>query len=144
MLALILGLAVLLPPQRSDANVAQNASETFMNLQRQEDQAEAKQDVAALDRLLADGFFAVGPDGQAVSKAEYIDKFMPGAVVPSATFDYSEVTVHTYGDTAVVTYRVAIHYPAATSQFRIMVVWVKQNNSWRTATFSASPLMSRS
>src|SRR5262245_16239841 len=50
-----------------------NSEQEFMRLQRAEDDAETKKDVAALDRLLNDDFIFVAPNGSVSDKKKFLD-----------------------------------------------------------------------
>src|SRR5262245_28797208 len=146
-IALAIGLVVILTSSALAQTAPRPASpngdleQTWMELQRQEDNAEMNQDTATLDRILADNFFTVEGNGTVVNRANYIARFRSTAATnPDATYDYSDVTVNNYGDAAVVNYRVRFRYPAAVGQFRVTVVWVKQGDAWKTATFHYSAL----
>jgi ketosteroid isomerase-like protein len=132
-LVLLLGATAVGRGQtRNDPTLAQ----VVMDLQRQEDDAEAHGDAAALGRVLADDFFAVTPTGDVEHKAEYIARITRLDPRPAAIFQYSAITVRAYGDTALATYRVDFKYPNVTAAFRITVVWVKQGETWRTVTWA--------
>ena len=118
---------------------------TLMELQRQEDEAEGKRDVAALDRLFADESFLVL--GKVVPKADFIRAIVDTKteLLPASEFKYDEVAVRDLGNTAVVSYRVTYFGKNSagkeeTNRFRVLVVWVKSGNRWQIAAGQAQPL----
>src|SRR5207247_5214938 len=127
-------------PQGTNAGATQTndsaLAKSLMDLQRREDEAEARRDAVGLDRLLADDFFTVNFNGNVETKSDYIKRIAASDNRPDATSDYSDVTVRAYGDTAVINYRVEFKNPTGPYRYRISVVWVKQQDSWRTVTFA--------
>lgn len=123
----------------------QSLEQTLMDLQRQEDEAEAKRDVAALDKLFADDAFLVL--GKVITKAEFIDiiRDTKNGLLPSTLIKYDEVTLRDHGNTALVSYRVTYQGKDSngkeeTNRFLVLVVWVKSGNQWRIAAAQAQPL----
>jgi ketosteroid isomerase-like protein len=133
-LAAAMLIAVLWQP-----NHAEDSGNMLMDLQRQEDEAEMKKDMATLDRMFADDFFVVEPDGRVVNKTAYLARIKNDGSIANASIDYEDVVVHRYGETAIVNYRVKFGYAARADAFRVTVVWVRQANRWQTATFHWSP-----
>ena len=134
-LAAAMFVAVLWQPNRTE-----DTSTVLMDLQRQEEDAEMKKDMVTLDRLFADDFFTVEPDGKVVGKAAYLARIRNDASITNASVDYADVVVHRYGETAVVNYRVRFGYTARANEFRVTVVWVRKANTWRTVTFHWSSM----
>jgi ketosteroid isomerase-like protein len=68
-----------------------------------------ERDVATLDRLLAEDFVDVSPDGTVSTRAQFIAEYAnPSATAPmfeSAVFDAEDAQVRAYGDTALMTGR---------------------------------------
>ena len=134
-LAAAMFVAVLWQPNRTE-----DVGQLLMDLQRQEDEAEMKKDMVTLDRIFADDFFTVEPDGKVVGKAAYLARIRNDASITNASVAYEDVVVHRYGETAVVNYRVRFSYTARANEFRVTVVWVRKANTWRTVTFHWSPM----
>jgi len=68
-----------------------------------------ERDVAKLERLLAEDFVDVSPDGTVSTRVQFIAEYAnPSAAAPkfeSAVFDASDAQVRVYGDTALMTGR---------------------------------------
>ena len=128
---------------RSDGR--KNLEQTLMDLQRQEDEAEGKRDIATLDRLFADNAILVL--GKVLTKAEFLGvvRDTKNEALPSSVIKYDEVTVRDYGSTAAVSYKVTYQGKDSsgkeqTNRFLVLVVWVKSENQWRIAAAQAQPL----
>ena len=63
--------------------------------------AERAGDVAALERLLADDFLAVGPLGFFLSRQDWLDRHATGALT-YRTFELTDTRIRQYGDVTVV------------------------------------------
>lgn len=91
-----------------------------------------KHDKAALERLLADDLLHTDEDGRVISKAEYIAR-TDGAALES--YGVSEVSVRSYGNTAIVSARWTIKGSAGDRDFsgdyRETNVWVKKGGRWQ-------------
>ncbi|MFG1945460.1 nuclear transport factor 2 family protein [Nonomuraea sp. NPDC048826] len=66
--------------------------------------AEEQGDTAALERLLAGGFTAVGPLGFTLSRDDWLERHRTGSLTYE-TFGLDETTVRVHGDCAIVTGR---------------------------------------
>ena len=80
-----------------------NVEQTLLQLERDWEQANAKNDLTALDRILAQEFVNTDSDGL-TTKAEVMARRKSGAVKYTA-FTQDDYKVHVFGDTAVVTGR---------------------------------------
>src|SRR4051812_1274387 len=70
-------------------------------MERLWNEARAKADVAALDRMLAPDWTVTHGDGTINTKAEYLADLKSGARAFSGAVKEDDVTVRVYGDTAV-------------------------------------------
>ena len=107
-----------------------------------------ERDVGTLERLLADDFVDVSPDGTVSPRAAFIAEYAhPPATAPvfeSAVFDAADARVRAYGDTAVVTGRSTWRGNAGGHAFTgvlvsTMVV-VHRDGQWRIAASHSSAL----
>jgi len=116
-------------------------------LQRAETEAEDKKDLAALDRLLSDGFIFTAPGGAVSDKKKFIEEAKNAEPEPGQKIDYDETRAFDYGSTAVVTNVLIVKGRDKdgkdyTNRFRNTVVWVKQRGHWRMAAIHVSRIRS--
>ena len=123
-----------------------NLEQEFMRLQRAEDDAEAKKDVAALDRLFNDDFIFVAANGSTSDKKKFLadvkanDEPSSG---PQEKLTYEDFKVRVYGKTAIVNYVLLVSGKDKdgkdfASRYRMSVLWVKQKKDWRISNFHAT------
>ena len=91
--------------------------------------AEARGDLAALDKMFADDFIGTAFGGNVVSKEDVIPREGGGGRFPKSVLKESVVRV--YGTTAVVMGRVAVEDPAQPGGFRFTMVWQKRDTGWQ-------------
>jgi ketosteroid isomerase-like protein len=106
-LAVFLSLTTfLIMPSQAGAQTA-NVEQTLLQLERNWEQANGKNDMAALERILAPEFVTTDSDGRLVTRAEMFARRKSGAV-KYTEFTQDDYKVHVVGDTAVVTGRSTI------------------------------------
>ena len=95
--------------------------------------AELKADTGALEGLLAADFLGVGPLGFVLTKDQWLDRYLSGALVPAA-FELRDVGVREYGDTAVALavqkQEGSYHGHPANGEFRAVLVLTRQEGGW--------------
>jgi len=112
--------------------------------------AELRGDTAFLGRALADDFVGVGPRGFTLKKEQWLERHGSGKL-RYESFGLDEVEVRPYGDSAVTICRQTaegvyedengrydIH-----EQFRVTLVFVKQEGRWLLAGLQLSPILGR-
>jgi ketosteroid isomerase-like protein len=114
----------------------------LMRLQRAQFEAEDKRDIAALDRLLTDGFVFTQPNGTISDKKKFIEAVKGNEPETGQTLNYDDVKTYVYGKTAVVSYLLIVKGRDKdgkdyTSRYRNTALWVKQGH-WRMAAIHAS------
>jgi hypothetical protein len=113
---------------------AQSVEQQLKKFEIQWVDAEVKKDAAALDRLMADDFSETAPDGLVYTKAQEIASFKSGEDVVSS-YDYSDMKVRVYGDSAVVTYIAKLKEMFkgrdVSGTFRWTDTWVKHGGAWQ-------------
>ena len=83
-----------------------SAEQALLQLERDWEQANVKNDLAALERILAPEFVSTDSDGRLFTRAEGFERRKSGQVSFTA-FTQDEYKVHVVGDTAIVTGRYA-------------------------------------
>lgn len=116
----------------------------FMRLQRAQDDAEAKRDIAVLDRLFNDDFVWIAGNGSISDKKKFLDD-VKADVEPSSpqNLTYEDFKVRVYGKAAIVNYVLLVSGKDKdgkdfTSRYRMSVVWIKQKQDWGISNFHAT------
>ena len=99
-LSLVLSVAVLVEAKQPKADPDAAISQTLQAMEQAWINAEKNHDAAAFEKLVADDWVAISPDGKSQSKAERAAE-IKSADVTSATL--GDMKVRVFGDTAVVT-----------------------------------------
>ena len=81
-----------------------NVEQALLQIERDWEQANAKNDTAALERILAPEYVTTDSDGRLMTRAENFARRKSGAV-KFTTFTQDDYKVHVLGDTAIVTGR---------------------------------------
>jgi ketosteroid isomerase-like protein len=99
-------------------------------------EAEVAGDTDFLDAITVDDFMLVGPYGFTLDKATWLDRYR-GDTFVTTSLDWHDVTVRTYGDTAITigtqTQEAAFQGTANNGDFRISHVFVRQGGEWKLA-----------
>ncbi|GMU66017.1 MAG: hypothetical protein AMXMBFR36_22910 [Acidobacteriota bacterium] len=100
-------------------------------------------DFDALERLYADDFTFVAPDGRVVSRAERLDAFRSGRMRYLDT-SHSDVEVRLEGTLAVLTGRTRTRFVAAGIEneglYRYTSIWRREGTSWRVVATQATKI----
>ncbi|HEV3141809.1 MAG TPA: nuclear transport factor 2 family protein [Vicinamibacterales bacterium] len=103
-------------------------------METQWNDARAHADVAALDRMLADGWTVVHGDGTINTKAEYLADLKSGARKFDGGVEVSDFTVRVYGDTAIAAgkseSKVTISGQPQGGPLRFTRVYVRRDGRW--------------
>ncbi|HYM23094.1 MAG TPA: nuclear transport factor 2 family protein [Vicinamibacterales bacterium] len=128
--ALVLTLTAAVGAQRSTPAVERE----IRALEDQWNDARAHADVAALDRLLADGWTVVHGDGTMNTKAEYLADLKSGARKFNGGVTVGNFAVRVYGDTAVASgtseSTVTINGKPQGGSLRFTRVYVRRDGRW--------------
>src|SRR5258706_6497904 len=116
-------------PDRSDTE------QVILRLESEGREATLKNDIAANDRLLADNWMNINPDGSITTKAKLMELLKDGSF-KIISIDNDEVMVRIYGDTAVVTGRSTTKRAGQGSevvarQVRFTRVYAKSKEQWQ-------------
>jgi len=112
--------------------------------------AELRGDVASLAAILADDFVGVGPRGFTLTRDQWLSRHDTGSL-RYESFGLDEVQVRPYGDAAITVCRqsaVGVYEDEngrfeLDAQFRLTLVFVKQDGRWLLAGLQLSPILGR-
>jgi ketosteroid isomerase-like protein len=106
-------------------------------------EAEENKDVAYLDKIFADDFFALNPQGQLLDKPHMLENMKRTDRV-FKVLNPRETQVHFYGDVAILTEHVTVdgedkgrHFGG---EFRFVRVFAKQNGNWKVVLAQGAPI----
>lgn len=135
-------LAFALPKFICAAPSAPNAEAQLTKIEHSWADAYVKRDPSFAQRLAADNFIFIGPDGNSVGKADYV-KGMTGPTV-FTTFDIGELKVRTVGDVAIVTGTATITAKTGdkdeSGQYAFTDVFAKKGGEWKAISSQATPV----
>jgi ketosteroid isomerase-like protein len=136
------------PPATASLAATMNADDQATARQVEQMVRDFLADVPKGDRKVFDNFFAddviyTRSTGLTVDKAEILKNIGVRAVnEPEATFDADGFTIHSYGDTAVVNFRLVMHNVTngkpATVYFRNTGTFLKRNGKWQVVAWQAT------
>ena len=114
-----------------------------MQLQRAEDEAEAKKDLPALERLLDEDFIFTAPNGNVSNKQKLIGDVKNDDSAGTSTLGYEEIKTFDYGKTAVINYLLVVkgqdeNKKDFTNSYRISAVWINRQGNWRLRAIHSS------
>ncbi len=99
-------------------------------------EAELHGDTAFLQQTLADSFTGISPLGALLTKEEWIDNYQSGEL-HNDTFHWERVSTRVYGDTAILIgheiQKGKFQEQEIQGQFRVRLIFVRQEASWRLA-----------
>ncbi len=139
--AAILFFVFLIAPAQTQvrkSSASRQAMRLILQLEQQGRAATLKNDLAANDRLLADNWMNVNPDGSVTTKAQLLELLRAGTFKISA-IENDDVLVRTYGNTAVVTglsttTRAGQSNETISRQVRFTRVYSKIGGRWRVVS----------
>ena len=139
--AVLLGLTTVFTMPKQAAEHAANVEQTLLQLERDWEQANTKNDTAALERILAPEFVSTDSDGRLTTRAEMFARRKSGAV-KFTEFTQDDYKVHVLGDTAVVTGRSTLKGirdgKNLSGRERWTDVFVRRNGSWQAVASHSS------
>jgi ketosteroid isomerase-like protein len=107
-------------------------------------QATVKDGAAAVDQFEADDIFSTDPGGRLTDKAQ--DKKDLSGDVKFESMDLADMTVHVYGNTAVVngtnTLKGTYKGQDISGKYRFTDTWVKRNGKWQVVASQATKVQS--
>jgi ketosteroid isomerase-like protein len=110
----------------------------ILELERQGREATLKNDIEANDRLLADNWLNINPDGSVTTKAQLMELLKAGTF-KITSIENAEVTIRTYGDAAIVnglstTKRAGQGNEIISRQVRFTRVYARTRGRWRVVS----------
>ena len=130
-LSLLLSVAVLVEAKQPKADSDAAISQTLQAMEQAWLNAEKNHDAAAFEKLVADDWIAISPDGKSQTKAERAAEIKT-ADITSATL--GDMRVRVFGDTAVVTGtddEITLKEGKKSSDHYVWTdVFVKRNGKW--------------
>jgi ketosteroid isomerase-like protein len=143
---LIAALAALLAmPLLAQGQMKNNdkAVQEIIDFRNRYIEAEENKDVAYLDKIFSDDFFALNPQGQLLDKPHMLENMKRTDRV-FKVLNPRETQVHFYGDVAILTEHVTVdgedkgrHFGG---EFRFVQVFAKQNGNWKVVMAQGAPL----
>jgi ketosteroid isomerase-like protein len=113
------------------------------NLESQWLKAVVQNDVATVNRLLADDYLGINPDGTLETKADALAQQRSGTL-KITSIDPENVKVRVYGDTAVVTSKVQVEGRNGdrdvSGLYHYTRVYSRRSGEWKVVSFEASRL----
>ena len=143
---LIAALAALLAmPLLAQGQMKNNdkAVQEIVDFRNRYIEAEENKDVAYLDKIFSDDFFALNPQGQLLDKPHMLENMKRTDRV-FKVLNPRETQVHFYGDVAILTEHVTVdgedkgrHFGG---EFRFVRVFAKQNGNWKVVMAQGAPI----
>lgn len=108
-------------------------------------EAEENRDVAFLEKILADDFFALNPQGKLLNKAQQLENLKrPERTLKVLNPRETHVQFYGNGDVAVLTEHVTVdgHDKGVPfgGEYRFLRVFAKQNGSWKVVLAQGAPM----
>ena len=143
-LALILSAPFVAHAQAPAAN-SDKATQELIEFRNRYIEAEENRDMAFLDKILADDFFALNPQGKLLNKQQQLENLKrPDRNLK--VLNPREIQVHFYGDgkVAILTEHVTVDgtdkgRPFG-GEYRFLRVFAKQNGEWKVVLAQGSPM----
>ncbi|MCU1342769.1 MAG: hypothetical protein JWN92_2192 [Candidatus Acidoferrum typicum] len=139
-LVVFLGMPLLAQGQMKNND---KAVQEIVDFRNRYIEAEENKDVAYLDKIFADDFFALNPQGQLLDKPHMLENMKRTDRV-FKVLNPRETQVHFYGDVAILTEHVTVdgedkgrHFGG---EFRFVRVFAKQNGNWKVVMAQGAPL----
>lgn len=137
-LACATSLVGLAQAAREKQQATLSSEQLILQLENEGREATLKNDIEANDRLLADNWVNINPDGSITTKAKLIELLKAGSF-KIMSIDNAEVRVRVYGDAAVVTglstsKRAGQGDDIVTRQVRFTRVYAKPKGRWQVVS----------
>ena len=142
-LAVLLAMPSFAQAQQPQTKNNDKAVQEIIDFRNRYIEAEENKDVAYLDKIFADDFFALNPQGLLLDKPHMLEN-MKRADRVFKVVNPRETQVHFYGDVAILTEHVTVdgedkgrHFGG---EFRFVRVFAKQNGNRKVVLAQGAPL----
>ena len=147
-LAVFLATPLLAHGQASTAK-NDKAAQEVIEFRNRYIEAEENRDMAFLDKILADDFFALNPQGKLLDKAGQLENLKrPDRTLKVLNAREMHVQFYAHGEVAVLTEHVTVDGTDKGKPFggeyRFLRVFAKQNGSWKVVLAQGSPMPDQS
>jgi len=137
--------AQMKPSGKSAETRVMNTHEQLQAMVRDFLDGAGKNDVAAHERFWADDLIYTGSSGVVRTKAEIINNVKEAAAKPDpnepkTTYDTEDMTIHDYGNFAVVNFRLVARGDKETRNFRNTGTLRRVNNEWKVIAWQATKI----
>jgi ketosteroid isomerase-like protein len=146
-LAVLLAMPSFAQGQQTQTKNSDKAVQEIIDFRNRYIEAEESKDVVYLDKIFADDFFALNPQGLLLDKPHMLENMKRTDRVFKVV-NPRETQVHFYGDVAILTEHVTVdgedkgrHFGG---EFRFVRVFAKQNGNWKVVMAQGAPLPSES
>jgi ketosteroid isomerase-like protein len=145
----ILTIALLIAASNAAAQKdGKNIEQEFIARHRAEEEAEAKRDIAALERTFGEDFIFIAANGAVSGKKKFLDDVKTNTE-PAAPqkLAYENFRARAYGKTVMVNYVLVVsgkdkNEKDYANRFHMSVLWIKQKGIWRIANFQSTRVRS--
>jgi ketosteroid isomerase-like protein len=108
-------------------------------------EAEENRDMAFLDKILADDFFALNPQGKLLNKTQQLENLKrPERTLKVLNARETHVQFYANGDVAILTEHVTVdghdNGKPFGGEYRFLRVFAKQNGNWKVVLAQGSPM----
>jgi ketosteroid isomerase-like protein len=142
-LAVLLAMPSFAQARQPQTNNNDKAVQEIIDFRNRYIEAEENKDVDYLNKIFADDFFALNPQGLLLDKPHMLEN-MKRADRVFKVVNPRETRVHFYGDVAILTEHVTVdgedkgrHFGG---EFRFVRVFAKQNGNWKVVLAQGAPL----
>jgi ketosteroid isomerase-like protein len=138
--AALLAAALLFPLRAADQSG--DDQQQLRKLEQEWAESYVKRDQSFAQRITADDFAFVGPDGNMVNKADYVKSIAGDTIFTQ--FKIDDLKIRTFGDTAVVIGKATVSAKTGQTdqggQYSFTDVFVKQKGEWKAVSGHVTPI----
>ncbi len=146
-LAAFLAIPLLAQGQMSKVKNQNKAVQEIIDFRNRYIEAEENKDIAYLDKIFADDFFALNPQGQLLDKPHMLENMKRTDRI-FKVLNPRETQVHFYGNVAILSEHVTVdgedkgrHFGG---EFRFVRIFAKHRGNWQVVLAQGAPLPTQS